>query len=453
MRKTLISIAIVSLLSACGGSSSDDNTNATTPPVTVPVTPPVTPPVTATAYRVIDGYLNAADVCVIAEGKSDCVSIGKTDLNGMIELPSAMAAGKVVATIVAGQTTDADTVGFVGKSYQMVANISAETPNVVTPFTTLDVLDTTRTMTDIAAELNLPESVLSGDYVASEDVAKAHVHALARGIVTQLATNKDTNDVSTLYTQTTAINKYINTELGNANVDLNTVNIVMNSGVITHNKLVRQLSDFLESGEVFMASLDVGFYAKEGVIKASFSNGQVTTNNFTQSYVIEGDKLRMTSDGRTGTDQYIYTSEDFALSIPLADKDLIISSHTDFGQEVSKWNKIDLIGQTVYLLFDDAGSAVSETRRTITKLVFSDSTVEITEEGKSFEMPWKINVDGSLEIDGVSTGFAERKITFTKLISDQNITLLSDLIGGRPLTLMLKDESLAQTIFDKWSNI
>ncbi len=208
IKKTLIALSISSLLSACGGSSADK------PETPVAITPDTTPAVAA-EFRVIDGYLSNASVCVIAEGARYCVEVGTTDENGLITLPVDITSGQVVATITAGQTQDADRVGFVGNSYQLVANISAETPNVITPFTTLDVLDTTKSMTDIAAELNLPESLLNSDYVTSDDAHKAHVHALARAVVTELDVDKASNDVAALFTKTSIINDYINESLAN----------------------------------------------------------------------------------------------------------------------------------------------------------------------------------------------------------------------------------------------
>jgi hypothetical protein len=220
-----VMVGILLVLFGCGGGSSSDEKTAiddTSSPGTA----------TTVQYRVIDGYLSNSDVCIIVQGDTHCESIGKTDGNGIIAVSGDITAGQIVATIIAGQTQDSDGVGFMGRSYQMIAEISVDTPNVITPFTTLNSLDSTRTMNDIA---------------------------------TLLSANKDDNDVSALHTQIAAINEYINTELINANVDLNNVNIFMDGDSVMHKKAIGQLSDFLENGEVYTGSLSSAFFAMEGV--------------------------------------------------------------------------------------------------------------------------------------------------------------------------------------------
>jgi hypothetical protein len=450
MKKILVSLTVASMLSACGGSSSGDSVQA-------PIDSKITPTPIAVEYRVIDGYLSAADVCLIATGEANCESIGKTDENGSISVASDITAGQIVATVVAGQTKDADGVGFVGRSYQMVATISSDTPNVVTPFTTLVSLDATKSMADIAASLNLPESLLSGDYVASEDVKKSQVHALARGLATLLSGNKDDNDLSNLVEQVAAINEYITTELANNNVDLNTVNFIINGNTVTHNKAITKLSDFLESGDVYVGSINSAFFAMEGVRPASFSNGQMTMNGFTTSYEIDGDKLIMTVDGGKEADRFIYTSADLTLSVPLKEKDLTVMSHNLFGDSVdfeltNTWDETDFIGKTYYLVFDDASSMDQTPVPVIVSFSFSQSTVKITEGDSSVESPWKIFL-GMLNIDMLEAGVGERNFVFAKSISDNNITLVRDLKDGRAPSLLFKEESLARAVYAKWKGI
>ena len=75
--------------------------------------------------------------------------------NGFIVIPESYTAGQIVVSAIAGQTSDNDGVGFIAQSCQIVANISVDTPNVITPYTTLDALDTDKTMADIANDLGL----------------------------------------------------------------------------------------------------------------------------------------------------------------------------------------------------------------------------------------------------------------------------------------------------------
>jgi hypothetical protein len=439
------------MLSACGGSSSSDSNVESTNESTTSTTP------VAVDYRVIDGYLSAADVCVIRQGKTNCESIGLTDENGIISVAGDITAGQIIATVIAGQTKDADSVGFVGKTYQMVAEISSDTPNVITPFTTIDVLDDTRTMADIASELNLPESLLSGDYIVSENADKPHVHALARGLAAQLSANKDENDILMLNVKIAAINTYISTELTNANVDLNTVNIFIDGDLVTHNNAIRQLADFLENNGTYVGSINSAFFAMDGVKPATFNNGQVTMNGRTASYEIDGEKLIMTVDGEQETDLFLYASSDLALSVPINDKDLTVISHTEFGDQVdfeliNTWNENDFVDQTYYLLFDDAPSMDETPQPTMITFAFSESTVKITEGNESVESPWKIFL-GMLKIDMLEANVGDRNLVFAKSISDQNITIIRDLKNGKAPSLLFKEKSLAQAVFDKWQGI
>lgn len=50
---------------------------------------------------------------------STCTSIGNTDGNGEIEIPTEYDGYTVVATIVAGQTKDSDNVDYAPTSYEM----------------------------------------------------------------------------------------------------------------------------------------------------------------------------------------------------------------------------------------------------------------------------------------------------------------------------------------------
>lgn len=447
--KSLITISTLSLV-ACGGGGSDSSAE-NTPTHTSPDTS--TP--TAIEYRVIDGYLSNANICIIPQVGSTCESVGVTDENGIITIPGVTTAGQIVATIIAGQTQDADGVGFVGRSYQMVADISEDTPNVVTPYTTLDVLDETKSMSDIASYLNLPESVIHGDYVASSVDEKSHVHALARGIATQLATNKDENDIADLYITASAINEYVMSDLANSDVDLDTVNIIVDGEVVTHENAVTDLSVFLENGEVYVSSLNSAFFAMEGVRVATFTNGQVTMNNSTANYKINGDKLIFEINGEKETDQFLYTSSDFSLSVPIADKDLTVMSHTAFSNEINydnTWEVNDFTGKTFYLLFDDAPSIDEAPEPIITKMEFSETTVKITEGIKTIVSPWEI-FRGWLKIDLLEAGVGERNIVFVKSIADENITLIRDLQEGRAPSLLMTEETLAQSIYNNWISV
>jgi hypothetical protein len=53
----------------------------------------------------------------------------------------------------------------------------------------------------------------------------------------------------------------------------------------------------------------------------------------------------------------------------------------------------------------------------------------------------------------LEAGVGDRNFVYEKSIFDQNITLIRDLKDGRASRIMLKEESLAQTIIDKLEGI
>ena len=395
-------------------------------------------------------------MCVIKQGETNCESIGSTDENGLISVAGDITAGQIVAKVIAGQTKDADKIGFAGKTYEMVADISSDTPNVITPFTTIDVLDETKTMADIAAELNLPEPLLRGDYIASEAAEKSRVHALARAIATELSPTKDENSLSALNAKVTVIQEYITTELTNTNVDLNTVNIVIDGGSVTHEVASKQIADFLKNGdaEVYIGSLNSSYFTSFGVRSAMFSDEQVMIGGGdTYSYKIEGDELITTVNEDMEKEKFLYTSANLALSVPLEDKDLIVTSHAMFGapidlNSIDEWEKSDFVDQTYYLLFDDADGEIPEP--IIMTLTFSASTVVIIDgTDASVESPWEISL-GRLKINMLDAGVGEESLLLVKSIFDENITLIREQVDGIAPGLLFKEESLAQAIFDKW---
>ena len=449
MKKTLIALSITSLLTACGGTSSEESGLNSS----------------ATEYRVIDGYLSKANVCLIAEGETNCEDIQQTDENGLITLPAGTESGQLVATIVAGQTSDADSVGYVGKTYQMIANISDTSQNVITPYTTLDALDSTKSIEDIAADLGLSVDLIKGDYVASNHEDKVKVHAIARALVTQLAEKKDDNDSAKLSTLAAEINEYITTDLENTGTDLSKQNIVIDeNGAISHENAITSLADFLESTELTVQSLNSYRANHEDKGTATFSNGQFTLTNDENpsSYEIIGNKLTLLSDGETETDQYLYVSNKLSLSVPLENtKDLILTS-TSAAINTTAWTKTELTGNTFYFISDDAGTSDSTPVPLIMVMKFNEDSVIISdinekngygETGDGETVSWNI-VEGKLTINTSEVEATERDLIFSKEISDNNVTMLSDSAKeGVALTSMFKEKSFATSIYKRWVKI
>ena len=433
IKKTLLSLSIVSLLSACGGSSSDDGANKVNAS-------------SGTEYRVIDGYLVNADVCVIKTDESDCNDLGKTDSNGLIVIPESYTSGQVVVNAIAGQTSDNDGVGFIAQSYQMVADISADTPNVITPYTTLDALDADKTMVDIANDLGLDEALISGDYVASAAAEQAQVHLLARALVTQLSKQKEDNDTSELIKQATKINDYIKVDLINEGMDLDLNNIFIDKeGEIKHQRLISSLSDFLEEGELTQFSLNSSYFNDEGARAVTFSNGELDLEGNFATYTIAGNQLTTSFGSEQETDQFIYVSNDLSLSVPLADKDLTVMHKSEID-ETKFWTEDDLIGETFYFVFDDSVDSKIPDPSMVT-ISFSESTLIMMEEGQEIKIGWSLE-DGELTLKLSESG--ENDLVYSQYLSDNNMVLVKSVDGHGPLTLVLKDENLARNIISEW---
>ncbi len=100
-------------------------------------------------------------------------------------------------------------------------------------------------------------------------------------------------------------------------------------------------------------------------------------------------------------------------------------------------------------------SKISETAPTLVKMEFSESEVTITFEESEYDdegtktLSWEI-FDGMLKIPESNGEIANRDLIFSRSISDQNITVLLDTKPGIAPLLMIKDQNLAQSIYDKW---
>ncbi|WP_448564121.1 hypothetical protein [Thalassotalea ganghwensis] len=440
-KKSTLSAFCFLTLTACGGSSSSED---------VSEKPSQTPTMKAITLKVIDGYLDKAKVCVIPTGETDCKAVGETDEHGEITLPDNFASGVVLATIIAGQTKDQDRVGFVGNSYQLAAEISENSEHVVTPFTTLDYLDSNKSMADIAAELGLEENLIANDYVVQDSNEAAQAHAIARGLTRKLSVALENNNVSDLSAYSVKLAEYINTDLVNAAVDLDKVNVVVINGQVTHFKAITSLEDYL-NGDLYMFSTNFDAYSREEIRIVNFSQGQASINGGSpHSYSIDGDVVNFGGE----RDQFIYVSHNLALQVPIADKDLIVTSPQNF-LESHNWSDVDFVGKTVYFLNDDSfcdrsycSESDLEPDPTLNEITFSEEEATMVDNGESIMFPWRIE-NGNLVLKLTAIG-NERDIEFSPSVTDGNITVAKDIGYGRAPSLIFTDKSLAQSVHHSW---
>lgn len=457
LKNIVLSSLCVAVLAACGGSDTPKtpNNTSTTPPKT-PVVPtvPTIPTSSEITFKVIDGYIAGADVCVIATQGSSCEFLGTTNAEGLITIP-ADTIGQLVATIKAGSSKDSDRVGFVPNSYQMIADIVANSPHVITPYTTIDVLNPDKNMADIAADFNLPLDVINGDYIASSADEQAQAHALARVITTQLAENFNNNNISVLYSTAEQANEYITTDLSNGIVDLNSVNVTVSNGEFSHITKFSSLTGFLEQAPLDMVSLNNShFYGEGGVRTVEFNSGAVSINNGTAlSYEIDGDKLKLGNAGQQEGDLFIHVSDSLSLSVPLADKDLIVMSTQDYGNGhatisplQASWVESGLIGKTKFLIFDDSEIGDFTPVPTLVKMEFAEDTVTLTENGETQTVPWSMYSSGLFKLE-----LEQGSINYMEIITDGDVTLVSGSRGAP--SLLVNNEALATSIYQRWRTI
>lgn len=447
-KKTTLSALGLLTLAACGGGSGGSSSSGDIVEEPTPV-----PTTEAISVKVIDGYLSNAEVCVISTGESNCQVVGVTDEQGQITLPDSFSAGTVQATITAGQTKDQDSVGFVGNSYQLVAEINGDTEKVVTPFTTLDYLDLSKTMADIAAELALDEATLKGDYVSDESNDAGHAHAIARSLTRVLSASLDDNEASSLSSYAVQVSDYINAELINSGTDLDTVNIVINDGQVSHVKAITSLEDYLD-GDLHMFSTNFDAYSREGIQTVTFDQGQVSMNGGVPiSYTIDGDTVNFGGEG----DVFLYVSADLALQVPIADEDLIVTSPHSI-QNALDWSTSDFSDNTFYFLNDDSfcdadycSPSELEPDPTLNEITFSATEATVVENGESMSFPWRIE-NGNLILELTAVG-NKRDIVFSPSVTDGNITVAKDIGYGRAPSLIFKDKALAESIHYSWLKI
>lgn len=185
--RAMIAAGLTTGLVACGGGSSSEST------------PPQNTSVTA-----IDGYLANADIYIdtnengILDTAEKGSKVGSTDENGVLTVSAEAFEGLLLVEAVAGQTIDSDS-GPVSETFVLSA---PKNSRYLTPFTHL-AQSTGQTLADIANDLGLPESVISGDYISAQNDTSSETadsakiaHAVARFIVQEIKKQTDIQTVS-----------------------------------------------------------------------------------------------------------------------------------------------------------------------------------------------------------------------------------------------------------------
>jgi hypothetical protein len=423
-KKSILSLAFITTITACGSSSDDSEKAETLPPVA-----------TSSTFTVIDGYLSNASVCVMPAAGGDCTAIGKTDAEGKIEIEAKYDGYTVVASVIAGETTDSDKAGFVGHSYEMR---SAEDSSVITPYTTLAALDDTKSLADIASELNLTPAVVAGDYIAQND-AKAHL--IARTLANRLDANYGEADSTALLETAMMVSTYIDTDLANTDEDFS--NVVINVGEdnkLTYKDRIASIADFLEDADQttprHMASLNESWFKEEGVTSVSFVEGNVYINgSLLGSYTIEADALVIKGDG---SDEFIYLSDEFALTVP-NQGDMNVIAMADLATAKTDFTQKAIEGSSWYYVADDSGHYKVDIMNA--SFHFNTDTVTAFLDGKETDYDYSIE-NGEIVIPSID-------VEFKYITGNEEAVVIDD--GFGKIALLVADKNLANSIVAKWA--
>ncbi|GLQ32966.1 hypothetical protein [Litoribrevibacter albus] len=370
--KTLALTSALALAGCGGGGGGGSSNDGGTP------TPPAP---SGSEVTVIDGYLENAQICIDRNRNSTCDTgetlADATDAEGKITISDEDADYPIIARIIAGETNDADQIGMISSSYELIAEAGSD---VVTPFTTL-AKQLNMTMADLAALLGVREAVVSANYVdLKTDAALAdearQAHLFARSIVSQL----DELD-------TASFNNLVNsfkTELTNQqnlNTDLDTIRFNLSETGAT-------VSSVDNSIEALFARRDWRLDALNRVSEDSEINEEIIFEDGKVSGILRAPSPYEFNDNRLlfGDEYYhevFYQSDNLILAFderdqPYAYLPVEIPNDT-YGMDLTA----ELFsGHTWYHLRDiQSKRNINVPIQIFTRMEFSENTVTLTPEG------------------------------------------------------------------------
>ncbi|ABM03731.1 hypothetical protein Ping_1963 [Psychromonas ingrahamii 37] len=453
LKKSLLAVALASILTGCGtdtgttGIGTSDGTNGT-----------------ATTYTVIDGYLSYAEVSILLSDGITEKFIGDTGVNGKISIPAQDQDYTVIAKIIAGKTIDADNPGIpVAKSYEMRGTVDS---NVVTPFTTLANTNV-MTLTALAAELQLDEADVSGDYMNTPD---GRARFVARGLAKKFDddSSNDHDDADGLKTYANDSVSYIDTNFTD-NDDLDEVELDDNSndGNWSHHDRIAGVVDFIQTPS-YLASFNQAQFNDEGILRASFSltdntvtldqyvSGLVPQNSRTADYRIDENKIIINQGQGSDEDEFIYMANKFALAVT-SEYDLLVWSKSDPKvQQTTAFTATELDGQTWHYVADDSTSKKPKIMNAA--LTFSAITGKVTinthkNTDPVVDAPYSVDSNGKYSIDlpaSITDGNG-MTLTFSKMVGNEDMIIIMDNLG-KP-ALLTADKKFADSIVHKWTDV
>lgn len=399
---------------------------------------------------VIDGYLENTDVYVDRNNNGMADVDEKlhetTDLDGKITITIADAQFDLIAQINGNATKDSDGKGTTGRSYQMIAKAGL---GFITPFTTIAKIQS-KTLAEVANDLNIDESVISGDYIAQKEVTETRVdakkaHVFARNLTTTLSANLSENDEDNL-------SRFINTIKGdieqaiNADVDLDTIV----SEVVT-------LEDILVAEKTFF-SVAVNFDTN------SAENVSMIEYLTSARYKFSNKKNILYGLYTVGANQVTYDSEIYPDTIVFVSKNNYISisesgildvvSTTIAAQNITQSM---FTGTTWYQIFDDGDG---NTQPCILEVIFTNTTemkyvedsceFSDSDDSSNIENPYHwVVFNNELSIFDDEVGIKGKEGDFIITSNSERVMAVKNMNTGKR-SLFLKDKELATSIFTAW---
>jgi serine/threonine protein kinase len=210
------------------------------------------------------------------------------------------------------------------------------------------------------------------------------------------------------------------------------------------------LNAFLESATIFFASTHKSYFTYEDINQAVFSSGVIRVKENSGIYTVHDNVLRMNFGGGLGSDNFIYISSLFALSVP-SDGDLSILAHNNFLNENSNnsWNKKELLDSDWYHIYDDSVSPNESVKPSMVKISFQNTNAHFRKNNQIIDGQWSINKE-YLTLKTLNSNQAP--IQLIKSLSDEKIILVKDANSMLP-SLFVKDKALAEFITQYWQNL
>lgn len=363
---SLLAMAVSLALTGCGGDSGGSAAASNT-----------------TTIKVIDGYLVNAEVYVDRDNDGVADSDEKLDVltstSGEITLNNTDTQYPLIIRAIAGKTYDQDKAGRLTETIELTADAGSTT---VTPFTTAAKAQS-MSVSDLAASLNLSESVVTGDYAASDSADAEQVHLYARSIAQYLTDDASSLDATSIESAISEVNTKVQ-----AISDNDAPNKYVDSTGTVQN-MPPTVEEFLVGKTYYLASTNIQYFngdlANNGnsVPTVTFAADSYTSRGETASLRYADNGFYMTEDGETVHEEIAFRGNNLGLAFT-AQNDLNLYTQTNIsgGFTAIAATSAMFSGNTFYHIFDD--STTSSAQPAFVTFIFNaDKSLSIKEDGEA----------------------------------------------------------------------